>query len=452
MDGQKMIENVNTAVSTGKVIAKYVSNTSLTKLAKDSIFQFPVIISASIDNDEIFVMAKSFERSYASMMVSVISMSSYIDLKKYGKEDYLVNFLRRFHSNTNIGGNIIASESVSISDANILPQENVVGVNVAALWDSVYESVDNTSINDMYRPFKRTTRILEDALEAGMHVNIGKLDIDNADAIANMGNKNVFYQEKEIEYETDKNGNVKKDKNGNPIPKKDVNGNPVTKIKSTKIIRNSKSDKFNQVVKSDYMTDMAPTMINVTVVADATGKGDTWTQSVVLGIKAMVRMVKSGVMVNNMMDAFKDRGLFKWLSWTKGEISTAELIFGAGKAMRDGYAAGKGDNWLKILRERKMAQGINKILGKRLLPNASIVITESEALAIKEATGVDPHNPADVQKMMNRYFLLAFGIYDTENKLLDVMYDGESQFSTESIRELAAKNKKDTNLLAMNKY
>ena len=120
--------------------------------------------------------------------------------------------------------------------------------------------------------------------------------------------------------------------------------------------------------------------------------------------------------------------------------------------MQDGYAAGKGDNWLKLLRERKMAQSINKILGKRLLPNASIVITESEALAIKEATGVDPHNPADVQKMMNRYFLLAFGIYDTENKLLDVMYDGESQFSTESIRELAAKNKKDTNLLAMNKY
>ena len=423
MDGQKMIENVNTAVSTGKVIAKYVSNTSLTKLAKDSIFQFPVIISASIDNDEIFVMAKSFERSYASMMVSVISMSSYIDLNKYGKEDYLVNFLRRFHSNTNIGGNIIASESISISDANILPQENVVGVNVAALWDSVYESVDNTSINDMYRPFKRTTRILEDALEAGTFANkitVGTkkntiATIDNADTIALIGQKDVVNDE------------------GKPI-------------------RNSKSDKFNQVVKSDYMTDMAPTMINVTVVADATGKGATWTQSVVLGIKAMVRMVKSGVMVNNMMDAFKDRGLFKWLSWTKGEISTAELIFGAGKAMQDGYAAGKGDNWLKLLRERKMAQGINKILGKRLLPNASIVITESEALAIKEATGVDPHNPADVQKMMNRYFLLAFGIYDTENKLLDVMYDGESQFSTESIRELAAKNKKDTNLLAMNKY
>ena len=422
-DAEKAIKNVNTAIGTGKVVAKYVSNTSLTKLAKDSIFQFPVIISASIDNDEIFVMAKSLERSYASMMVSVISLSNYVDLTKYGKEDYLINFLRRFHSNTNIGGNIIASESISISEANILPQENVVGVNIASLWDSVYESVDNESINDMYRPYNRTKHILENALEESMTVKIGdskdpKITINNADAISKLGDKNTAY--------TDKDGNTKTIRGGATKP--------------------------NQIVKSDYMTDMAPTMINVTVVADATGKGATWTQSVVLGIKAMVRMVKSGVMINNMMDAFKDRGLFKWLSWTKGEISTAELIFGAGKAMQDGYAAGKGDNWLKTLRERKLMQGINKILGKRLLPNASIIITESEAIAIHDALGIDVHNPADVKKMMNRYFLLAFGIYDTENKLLDIMYDGESQFSTESIRELAAKNKKDTNLLAMNKY
>lgn len=416
-DVENGLTNVKTAINTGKVIAKYVSNTSLTKLAKDSIFQFPVIISASIDNDEIFVMAKSLERSYASMMVSVISMSNYIDLNKYGKEDYMINFLRRFHSNTNIGSKIIASESFSISEANILPQENVVGVNLASLWDSVYESVDNENINDMYRPFKRTTRILEDALEAGMTVKAGPVTINDADNIALAGQKNIMNED------------------------------------DHRIIRHpGRNNNFNEVVKSNYVTDMAPTMINITVIADATGKGDTWTQSVVLGIKSMVRMVKSGVMVNNMMDAFKDRGLFRWLSWTKGEISTAELIFGIGKAAQDGYSAGKGDNWLKTLKNRKYVQQINKILGKRLLPNASIIITESEALSIQQAIGVDPHNPADVSKMMNKYFLLAFGIYDTENKLLDIMYDGESQFSTESIRELAAKNKKDTNLLSMNQY
>ena len=112
---------------------------------------------------------------------------------------------------------------------------------------------------------------------------------------------------------------------------------------------------------------------------------------------------------------------------------------------------------------KRTAQNVSPLVRRKQKLQAEIAEREEELKSIqvqldtyeapiKEATGVDPHNPADVQKMMNRYFLLAFGIYDTENKLLDVMYDGESQFSTESIRELAAKNKKDTNLLAMNKY
>lgn len=413
MNISNMTDNINTGIKTGKVIAKYVSNTSLTKLARDSIFQFPVIISSSIDNDEIFVMSKALERNYASMMVSVISMSSYIDLSKYGKEDYLVKFLRRFHSNANVGAQIYANESFTIESANILPSENVVGVNVAALWDSAFESCDMDSINEMYRPFKRTTRILEDALEASKMTFGEKLEINNADAIAKAGEKNVI--------------NVDNDK--------------------TKLPQRGSDKNTNQVVKSEYMTDMAPTMINVSIVADATGKGDTWTQNVVLGIKAMVRMVKSGVMVNNMLDAFKDRALFKWIKWTNGEISTAELIFGAGKAAQDGYDAVVKDNWLKKLRARKHAQKINKLLGRRLLPNASIIITETEAIAIQEACGIDPHNAADASKMMEKYFLLAFGIYDTEAKLLNIIYDGDSQFSTQSIREIAAKNKKDTNLL-----
>lgn len=437
---EKTMSNIGTAVKTGKVVAKYVSNTSLTKLAKDSIFQFPVIISASIDNDEIFVMAKALERSYASMMISVISMSSYIDLSKYGKEDYLVKFLRRFHSNSGIGSKIIANESIVVESAEILPQENVIPVDIHSLWDSAFEACDMESINDLYRPFKRTTRILEDALEASTMKfgNKVKVAITNADEIAKAGEKNTIYQTKE--YITDKAGKVQKDKNGNPL----------TKISGTKLPQKGDSKNFNQVVKSEYMTDMAPTMINVSIVADATGKGDTWTQNVVLGIKSMVRMVKSGVMTNNMLDAFKDRALFNWIKWTNGEISTAELIFGAGKAAQDGYAYGKGDNWLKTLRKRKHDQKINKLLGRRLLPNASIIITETEAIAIQEACGVDPHNPADATKMMDKYFLLAFGIYDTEAKLLDIIYDGESQFSTQSIREIAAKNKKDTNLLTSN--
>lgn len=404
------MKDVKTAVNTGKVVAKFVSNTSITKLAKDSIFQFPVIISSSIDNDEIFVMAKALERNYASMLLSVISMSSYIDLTKYGKDNYLVKYLKKFHSNSDIGSEILpAGESVAIESANIIDDDKIFAVDMPSLCDSVYEACDMTSINDIYRPFKRTTRILEDAMEART-ITIGNTKLENADAIAKLN------EEKYID-----------------------NG---------KVLRRGAEKSRNEITNSSYMTDMTPTMINVSFVADATGKGDTWTQNVTIGVKSMVRMAKSGVVINNMVDAFKDRALFTWIKWTNGEINAAELLFGVSKALQDGYAAGKKDNWMKRLKGRKHMQGINKLIGRQLLPNASVIITESEALAIQQDCGVDPHNPADAAKMMDKYFMLAFGIYDTESKLLDIIYDGESQFSSYSIRELVAKNKKDTNLLA----
>ena len=420
MNPDTIDSDIKTAVKTAKVVAKFVSNTSITRLAKDSIFQFPVIISSSIDNDEIFVMAKALERNYASMLLSVISMSSYIDLSKYGKDNYLVNYLKKFHSNTNIGAKVLpADEAITIESANIIDDDKIFAVDMPSLCDSVYESCDMENINDMYRPFKRTTRILENALEAkstsnssGKTITIRGTKIENADEIEKLAENKYMEGDKLIKHGTDKTR--------------------------------------NEVVNSSYMTDMTPTMINITFIADATGKGDTWTQTVTIGVKSMVRMAKSGVVINNLVDAFKDRALFTWIKWTNGEIKLAEAIFGVSKALQDGYASVMKDNWMKKLRERKQMQGINKLIGRQLLPNASIIITESEAIAIQQSCGIDPHNPADVTKLLHKYFLLAFGIYDTESKLVDIIYDGESQFSSYSIRELAAKNKKDTNLLMSN--
>ena len=58
------------------VIAKLVSPTSITRLAKDSIFQFPSYISSGIDTDEIYDISKCLEKNYAAIMASVLSLHS----------------------------------------------------------------------------------------------------------------------------------------------------------------------------------------------------------------------------------------------------------------------------------------------------------------------------------------------------------------------------------------
>lgn len=54
--------------------------------------------------------------------------------------------------------------------------------------------------------------------------------------------------------------------------------------------------------------------------------------------------------------------------------------------------------------------------------------------------------------MMDKYFILGFGIYDTEAKMLNMIYDGDADFSQYSLRSMIADSKKELNLLAMNRY
>ena len=92
---------------------------------------------------------------------------------------------------------------------------------------------------------------------------------------------------------------------------------------------------------------------------------------------------------------------------------------------------------------------MSKIFGARLLPNATIVITENEALQIKEATGLDLHSPGVIKKIMDKYFLLGFGIYDTETRILSSMIDGDTNYTQYPMRALVSGIKKEVDLLNM---
>ena len=71
---------------------------------------------------------------------------------------------------------------------------------------------------------------------------------------------------------------------------------------------------------------------------------------------------------------------------------------------------------------------------------------------VEEKCGVNLNDISNVKKLMDKYFLLGFGIYDTEARMLKIIYDGEDEFTLHSMRSLMAEVKKDANLLAMNRY
>ena len=95
-----------------RLISNMTSKRSITALSKDLIMQFPVLMSAGIDQDSAVTIAKALERMYASMYLTVWTADSAfgVDASLNGVRD----FVKRYHNNDDIpdmityGGNIDA--------------------------------------------------------------------------------------------------------------------------------------------------------------------------------------------------------------------------------------------------------------------------------------------------------------------------------------------------------
>lgn len=201
------------------------------------------------------------------------------------------------------------------------------------------------------------------------------------------------------------------------------------------------------MVRDDKYNSLTPTILQMTLANGKAGVG-AWSQQLIVGVRAMPRMLPQSLMVANMTDAVKDRPIFKFIKWLKGEISWADLFTGIGNAKKEVTGNAK---WLSVLRKRARRAKL-RWLGFKLNPNCTIIITEADAHLIQERTGIDLHRTGDVQKLMDKYFLLGFGIYDTEAKMLNIIYDGESEFTHYSLRTMIADSKREANLLAMGRY
>ena len=136
---------------------------SITALSKDLIMQFPVLMSAGIDQDSAVTIAKALERMYASMYLTVWTADSAfgVDASMNGVRD----FVKRYHNNDDIpdmityGGNILSLtdqllglESTIEGAAIKCVDVNYPATETARLWDNTADQLNLGSINDLYNP------------------------------------------------------------------------------------------------------------------------------------------------------------------------------------------------------------------------------------------------------------------------------------------------------------
>ena len=536
--------SIRSAANTAMEIKKATAKTSITRLTKDQIFQFPMIMSSDISSEENYHIVKTIERNYATLILAAITNEGVIDRDKYGN---INQFLKRFHDNLDLP---FATESdTDYEVTNAVATEGYIPQEELRRMDATLESqLDCESINDMYRPFERTKSKVNTALEAARAVSIATEATDR------------YYRVPK--YARDKKGNVIKDSGGNPVLSTDKSGNieymyvlaPEDKDKreettnkygsephsmsywKTKVatekrderdIVNQTSDqqkddiekeklryqrmKDSQIrsdrereraedkeqrareraedkadrrreraedkadrarereednarrareeankalsnVRGEMMKDvkfggMMPTVLTITL-ANMKKEVGSWSQQLIIGIRAVPRYLSPSIMIANMCEAFKDRAIFNFLKFTKGELKWWDAILGLTSSRNRAISSTK-NRWMKVLKAR--AEKNSKSMNKKYNPNTTIVITENEATLIKESCGIDPNSPSAVRKVMDKYFLLAFGIYDTEAKMMKIIFDGDVDYTHYSLRAMVAEAKKETDLTASTK-
>ena len=140
------------------------------------------------------------------------------------------------------------------------------------------------------------------------------------------------------------------------------------------------------------------------------------------------------------------------MKWTKHEVKTLDFILGI-SASKEKALHKDAKNEVKLInqsRKRKKLNGVGKFLKNEVLPTLSIVITSYEAAKIQEACGVDLNDLKQAAKIMNKYYLLSFGIYDTEQNTMKVLFDCDADWSYTTIGTMRAGVNKTTDVMNQN--
>lgn len=461
------VKDINSNISKmSAVIQTNTGKNSLTRLTRDQIFQFPIVMSADIDNDEKYPIIKNIEKNYASLVMTAITNEGVINRDQYKSVN---DFLKKFHNNADIPFPTTESaDEIIVTEAIV--REGYIPVKELEKMDMTLESqLDLESINSIYLPFNKTKATIQRAIEKSKIATEADSDL--------YIRRPVYKKDKYGKFILDNNRYVVDvDKYGNPkyeyiqASKNDIkNGiaKPLSYWDELPLNRElEKEDRFNrrddakeerrelikarsnirgEFAKAEKNDSLMPTMLNITL-ANSQKEVGSWSQQLVIGVRAVPRYLPPSLVISNMCEAFRDRTIFSFLKFTKGELKWWDVLFGISSA-KNNAITNSTSRWLKVLKSRA-----KKRRSKKYNPNMTIIITENEAIMIKEKCGIDPHNTSSVRKMMDKYFLLAFGIYDTEAKMLNIIYDGDNEFSQMSLRTLVAESKKETNLLAMNRY
>ena len=387
-----------------------------------SVMNFPVIVSDALTIEDASLVSKALEREFASLTLIVMTANPYLHVN--GGNISATDYINRFHQNIDRKADAvdilntvqkITNEVTSLCDMDYAVAE---GLSDMLLY-KIYEGVEYYGVNKENLKYNYT---ITDVTESSILNDVVKRRITNAFRPTVEAGRTI---------PIDINVNVNNALNNQPVRQRGEAARNAARP-ATQLTDND-AKKANELV---------PTLLHMRVYpVDKDNNVELAPIDFVLGVKATLHPVSSDEMITNVCRGVKNEDkLFNALRWTTGEISfLKDFVFGINElkldAINSGHSASK---WWSMLKRRKaMAKIKNVIVPNKLLPNATIVMTQDEVNTIKEVYGYDLNNYSLVEKLMSNYFLIAFVIVDPALQRVKFLFDGRTQFEMHTYATLA---------------
>lgn len=458
----EQLSALNSSLRLLRVSSNYGKRKSIAKLSKNAIIQHPIIISSSIDNEDIMTISKNLEKQVAVMLVAYFSTNNVVDTNKYESVgDYLSTFTNTslmpykagdIHSSLANPDSDKSTESYTADELNDIIYEgakmekltfsnvpnNMLPNNYAieSLRDPSNE-INSKTVNDLYKPFNATIYKLQSAHNAMEAIARTTADSKTLSDLVNM------HANPHLKRDSEENGSVPNDPAGKHGPR-------TFGFDDTNKMPSNLSDKrnFKPVEYFREYATLAPTMVECEFILTNKEKVFATSSSymrmhTVFGVKAVTRLVPSDVMVSNVVGGLTNRGIFKFIKWTQGELGfIKDIILGTADAKRDALKSRSNSKVFSNLNRLKRTSAISNAFGRNIPATTIMIISNYEAEQIMQTTGVDLRDPIEARKFIYGQFLLGFGIFNTETGMLQFMFDSDDDFAVSSLTTMSAQNKK----------
>lgn len=423
-----VIDEIFSIIHKGPQVASQIDQVKLnTKTiaggARDATFQFPVLVSNTIDIDMASTIVRTIEKSYVQYTQQWLSLNQTINITT---DRNIVQYLKKFHQNV----------SFESAVKELLVDENKVSDYMERVEKGEYSlyTTKDKSVAIVFNTADRGTATMMESHKDFLKEHLSQYDLKPIPHVGDRmvteasGGENVTTgdllsamiqhgERQRKEEEDEKRNNL-----------------AFQKAQSARVpLLNDK-----EVKKAN---DVMPYTISVRLMAVNDKNEFVQFMDFILGVKAILHPISSDEIIENVQRVLKNQNpIFKFIRWTTGEISLVKnLILNLDDIKSDALYKAHGRNpWfsqLKKLKEKRF--GVHDFtVPHALIPNSTLVITQYEVDYLKNKYAINLEDVKIARRMIDSLFLMAFIIVDDGAGTVEILYKDEPAYQTYALETL----------------